>query len=71
MAMKSKWQILEPDPKIIQRIKENLNCSTISATILANREIKTPEEAISFLNPSFEKLQLPFYFEDNFAPQNR
>jgi len=54
------WNILEPPSEIVRLLSVRLDISTTLATILANRQIFTPEEASLFLAPSLEGLHDPF-----------
>ncbi|MBF0573956.1 MAG: single-stranded-DNA-specific exonuclease RecJ [Desulfamplus sp.] len=60
----TKWRILNPDPEKIQKISRVVGCSQIISKILVNRGVTTPEEAFTFLNPSFQHLTDPFALKD-------
>ena len=57
--MQMQWKILQPDPAIVEAIGKHLNCSAITATILANRDISTPAQAEAFLHPALDTLPEP------------
>jgi len=61
--MKKKWNIKKPDPTLLKGIKEKCDCNLITATVLANR-LKTPEDAVRFLNPSLDQIKPPFTIKD-------
>ncbi|MBF0378927.1 MAG: single-stranded-DNA-specific exonuclease RecJ [Desulfamplus sp.] len=60
----TKWRLLNPDPEKTQKISRIVGCNQIVAKILVNRGITTPEEAFTFLNPSFQHLTDPFALKD-------
>ncbi len=57
--MQMQWKILQPDPAKVQAIQEHLNCHPITATVLANRNIETRDQADLFLHPSLDALPAP------------
>lgn len=61
---KTEWLTLNPDPEITSKISKIIGCDQIIAKLLANRGITTPEEAFTFLNPSFQHLTDPFALKD-------
>ncbi len=62
--MKKQWQIITPDDQAVINICKGLDCSKVFATILANRNILTPEHALTFLNSSFKEMRSPFSLKD-------
>ena len=54
----------QSDTKSINEISLKFNLSKIVATLLANRGIKTIEQAELFLNPSLSNLRDPFLLQD-------
>jgi single-stranded-DNA-specific exonuclease len=58
--MQKRWEIVRPDQAIVKRIREALAVSTVTATIMANRDIRTAEEAKAFFTPSLGQLAPPF-----------
>lgn len=52
-------EILQPDPQVIRQIQKRLDCHPILATVLANRDIASAEDAEVFLNPTFQSLPNP------------
>ncbi len=56
--------ILRPDIEISRRIQASLDCSPVTAAVLANRMISTPEEALTFLEPSLKDLRPPSSLKD-------
>ena len=61
--MKTRWNILKPDPKLLQQIKKICSCHPITAAILANR-LRSAEAADRFLSPSFNHIRSPFTIKD-------
>jgi single-stranded-DNA-specific exonuclease len=57
--MQMQWEILQPDPQRVKAIARHLKCSSITATVLANRDIRTPEQARAFLYPALDSLPDP------------
>ncbi len=57
--MQMKWKISQPDPSLVQTIRDHLNCHPITARILANRNIVTPSQASVFFQPSLAALPSP------------
>jgi single-stranded-DNA-specific exonuclease len=58
--MKKQWTLKRPDPRLVEQIQNHLKCHRITATILANRHIRTTAEAQAFVEPSLTALGLPF-----------
>ena len=69
--MKTHWQIQNPDPGSVQSLSTALNCSSIMASILVNRNISTAESATRFLNGSVSQLGSPFSMKDMDAAVQR
>lgn len=57
--MQTQCEILQPDPQVIRQIQKRLECHPILATVLANRDIASAEDADVFLNPTFQSLPNP------------
>ena len=57
--MRREWKILQPDPSLVQKIQNHLNCHPITAKILANREMGSASQALEFLHPSLDVLPSP------------
>ncbi len=62
--MKRKWRILNPDKKLAEDISKALNCSPLIASLLVNRGIFSPKEALDFLNISINNIRHPFSMKD-------
>ena len=58
--MKKKWQIVHPDPDLVNSLCRKLNCHPITATMLINREFRTPEDATLFLKANLADIRSPF-----------
>lgn len=62
--MKKQWHLHRPDSETVKAIQRRLNCSFITATVLSNRRIQSPQSAADFLSPSLSGLQSPFAMQD-------
>jgi single-stranded-DNA-specific exonuclease len=62
--MKKEWQILRPDPDVVEKLSGSLKCHPAIAAILVNRKMVSPEEASNFLNTSLNHLSPPFTLKD-------
>ena len=62
--MKKQWHIHRPDNEKVKAIQRYLNCSSIIATILCNRNIKSPQLATDFLSSSLHNLTSPDTIQD-------
>lgn len=62
--MDKHWQILQPDPHLVQNLCTHLHCTSVTASVLANRNITTVNEALRFLKPSMQQLQPPCSLKD-------
>ncbi|NNK85055.1 MAG: single-stranded-DNA-specific exonuclease RecJ, partial [Desulfobacterales bacterium] len=62
--MKKDWKILQPDAPSVKNLCDSLECDPVTATLLINRKIDTPESALKFLNPSFNDIRSPFSIKD-------
>lgn len=58
--MQIQWDILEPDENLVRRIQERLNCHPVTAAVIANRNLDSPEKAVEFLQPAMSDLPSPF-----------
>ena len=57
--MQMQWNILQPDHDQVAQIRAHLNCHPLIATIMANRNLATPQQAAAFLEPSMDGLPSP------------
>lgn len=57
--MNEPLEILKPDRTLIDNLTKSLRCPPILSTLLANRNIKDPQDAIDFLHPSLKKIRPP------------
>jgi single-stranded-DNA-specific exonuclease len=62
--MKKEWQILRPDPGVVEKLSGSLKCHPAIAAILVNRNIASPEDASNFLCASLNHLRPPFTLKD-------
>ena len=60
----STWKIKIPDPQLVSLIQQEFNCSLIIASVMANRNILSKEEAQKFFSPTLESLHDPFLMQD-------
>lgn len=54
----------EPDPDIIGRLTDGLNCHPLLASLLSARGINGVKEAANFLKPDFKKVTDPYKIKD-------
>jgi single-stranded-DNA-specific exonuclease len=57
--MEKNINILKPDPKNVREIHHCLGCHSITATLLANRNLGCIDDIKCFLSPSFKQLRDP------------
>jgi single-stranded-DNA-specific exonuclease len=57
--MHLRWEILQPNMTLVQKISDHLGCHPITAKVLANRNITTPAQASDFFQPSLGILPSP------------
>ncbi|MDA8138659.1 MAG: single-stranded-DNA-specific exonuclease RecJ [Desulfobacteraceae bacterium] len=57
--MQMQWKILQPDRTLVREIQQRLQCHPITATVLANRQIGSIDEAQHFIQPGLDKLPAP------------
>ncbi|MFC1812199.1 single-stranded-DNA-specific exonuclease RecJ [Thermodesulfobacteriota bacterium] len=69
--MQKQWDILQPDIHTVKNLCRVLKCSPVTASILVNRKISSPEDALRFLNPSLSGLRSPLFFKDMDAAVRR
>ena len=62
--MQKTWHIRQPDPESITRLSHSLNCHSITATVLINRQMDSEEKATAFLNVSLNNIRSPFSLKD-------
>ncbi|MBF0203553.1 MAG: single-stranded-DNA-specific exonuclease RecJ [Desulfamplus sp.] len=62
--MTAKWTIMKANPEATAKISRITGCHETVAQLLVNRGISTPEQAFTFLNPSFQHLTDPFALKD-------
>jgi single-stranded-DNA-specific exonuclease len=69
--MKKHWQMLNPDPKKVDRLSRMLRCHPITASVLINRNIDSTQAAKEFLSDALNNLRSPFSLVDMDAAVNR
>jgi single-stranded-DNA-specific exonuclease len=62
--MEKRWHILKADAQVVSTLSESLGCHPVIATLLANRRMKSPDEAEAFLNASVSNLRPPTGLKD-------
>jgi single-stranded-DNA-specific exonuclease len=70
-VMDKKVNILRPDMVTVKTVQRALKSSLVLAKVLVNRNIETPEDAFSFMHPSFDSLASPFAIKDMEKAINR
>lgn len=63
-SMKTQWHLLRPDAPSVETLCSALKCHPATASILVNRNICTPEDAIRFRDASLAHLRPPFDMKD-------
>ncbi len=58
------WNFLNPEPKLVNRLKKDFKSSEIIARVLANRGIKSVASSKEFFNPQLNQLNNPFDMQD-------
>ena len=58
------WHFLNPDPKLVNRLKKEFKSSEIIARVLANRGIESVASSKDFFNPQLNQLNNPFDMQD-------
>ena len=69
--MNPHWKIDQPSPGIIDILCRSLPCHPVTATVLANRGFRRPEDVDAFLYPSLSDLRSPFSMKDMEIAVNR
>ncbi|HUV50081.1 MAG TPA: single-stranded-DNA-specific exonuclease RecJ [Anaerolineae bacterium] len=69
--MKKCWQLLQPDIDVVEKIRGELQCNHVTATILVNRKIISKDNALRFLKPSLNDMRPPFSMKDMDAAVKR
>jgi single-stranded-DNA-specific exonuclease len=62
--MKKIWRTREPAPAVQAGLSNALNITKVTAQLLINRGVRTPEEAAEFLNCSMSSCHDPFLLKD-------
>lgn len=62
--MEIKLTYTAPDKEVLQRLQQALNCHPVIAGLLADKGIRTVDEAKFFLSPDFSRLSNPFELKD-------
>lgn len=57
--MQTQWTLLEPDRDLVRKIQQQLQCHPVTAAVLANRQIRSAEEAADFIKPDLGQLPPP------------
>lgn len=70
-SMKKLWRICQPNTHLIQILCSALDCSPIVAAVLVNRNLITPEDALTYMRPSIAQLRSPCGLKDMNAAVER
>ncbi len=62
--MIKQWHVLEPDFDLIGRLSKALHFQNATATVLVNRNIRTPDDARRFIKAPLSDLRPPFLIKD-------
>lgn len=66
-----KWRFLNPEPQLVNQLKEEFKSSEIIARVLANRKISSLKTSFQFFEPELESLYNPFALKDMEKATNR
>ena len=58
------WHFLNPDPKLVNRLKNEFKSSEIIARVLANRGIESVASSKEFFSPQLDQLNNPYNMQD-------
>jgi single-stranded-DNA-specific exonuclease len=58
--MEKQWQLLDPEPEIVDILSRQLRCSPLMARLLVLRGIRSTDRAARFLHPTVASLPPPF-----------
>lgn len=64
LPMQKRWLISKPSASIVSGLKDSLGLHPVVATLLANRNICSPEQVEAFLHPRLSQLRLPTGLKD-------
>ncbi len=62
--MKDHWQMHQPNPEMVEKLRAASGCHPITAAVLINRNISTLQDAENFLRISLNNLRSPFALQD-------
>ena len=62
--MKKKWEYINKTDEEIEYIMNKFNVSRLVAKVIANRDFRTDEEILNFLNPDINKIYDPYLMLD-------
>jgi len=62
--MKDHWKMHQPNPEFVEKLSAESGCHPITAAVLINRNISTPQDAEFFLKTSLNNLRSPFALQD-------
>ena len=62
--MKKKWEYMNKTDEEIEYIINKFNVSRLVAKVIANRDFKTDEEILNFLNPDISRIYDPYLMTD-------
>ena len=62
--MNKKWEFYETDEKAVEQVKNEFGLSTLLATIIVNKGLRTKEEIEVFLNPTRNDFYDPYLMPD-------
>lgn len=62
--MQPHWKLKSPATETVRSLQRRIACHPVIAAILVNRDITSPQDARTFLNPSISNLRSPFQLKD-------
>lgn len=69
--MKDEWVIQQEITAESAELSQSIGCTSVTAAVMMNRGIKSPELASAFLNPSLSEIGSPFRMKDMEKAVNR
>ncbi len=69
--MKDNWQMHQPNPEMVEKLRMESGYHPITAAVLINRKILTPHDAEQFIKTSLNYVRSPFALQDMEPAVNR
>lgn len=69
--MQMEWKISQPEQTLVQQIQQHLRCHPLTAIVLANRGVTSPEQATRFMQANMDAMPSPWELEGMQAATQR